>query len=332
MLEKYLLEKWKEITGETLPEALDIVPVTTCMEDYGNDLVFIFVDHQEAPSYVIKVARDSRFNFKLKKEYASLSIVNESPLLKKYVPDSLYSDTIGKKFFFIQKAVAGKSLSSLIHMHGLNAKNRDLIKKSVLLLCQINILLEEASPVRELPGEMKHQDIIPPFQDELLQKRIPSEKVKDLLSARSLFVAEKRNFFLHGDYWQSNIFVGEKNKDISGIIDWEFSTVKSVLPCDIIWFLINLAICMFRHKKSSGTMIDAFEWGFFTSGEHNDFITSCFRLYMEKIGMDQKLFSPLLCLSLVEMAMREKLSYGCHTDVDMVCLDMLLLAMDQNNL
>ena len=327
MLTQFLLENWQEFTKTPVPESIDFATLSSCNEEYGNDLVLIFVGRARTPCFVLKVARNKRYNFKLERENQALITLNKFDQLSWIVPTSFAHGFLRERFFFLQGGIGGQNLNNYLRTTGLKKKSLVLIEKSIHLLCSINLSHGQHTGQKRCPGDDENAGL---FADDCScpLEGLDSADYERICAIRDSFVRLGRMFFLHGDYWPANILVHEKSGVINGVIDWEFSFPASAVPSDIIWFLVNLAYGLGGHQQPSISLIDAFRWGFYSSGAHNAVFRECFQQYVSRMELPQKgFFSPLLLFSLFKMAMREKETYGQHSFMDLECLKMLRYAI-----
>lgn len=323
------MHNWKDIINEKKPRSFAVATLSSCNEEYGNDVLLIFSNGSNSPQYVLKVVRSSRYNFKLERENFALTTLNKVASISHLLPLSYSHGKIKGRFFFIQSGMTGRNLNNLLLTSGLNKNTLTLINQSILLLGQINMAARE---LVELQVSHHNSAMLTPSPDllkkEFLHKGMSDEDFAEIETAHDLFVGCGRTFFLHGDYWPANILVDPKKGKLSGIIDWEFSNPSAVVPSDIIWFLINLSYTLYGHLHSSMSLTESFKWGFFMPGKHNEVFKEYFQLYLSLIDAPQQyLFRPLLLSSLSEMAVREKIAYGRHYAMDNECFDLLNYAI-----
>jgi len=331
LLKQYILNNWEKLINDKKPSFFNIATISSCNEDYGNDLALLFVENCKAPQYFLKVVRDSKYNFKLKRENFALTTLSKSILLKNLLPVVFSSGYINGRYFFIQSGISGQNLHNLLFSTGLNDKTLELIEQSILLLSNINMASRQISGIKNSP-HMLDQNVLSLAQMEYSSFGISGDDFNKIIAYQDYFKTLGRRFFLHGDFWPANILVDEKNGKVTGVIDWEFSTPCSAVPTDIIWFLINLSYSLSGYIHSSNTLEESFKWGFFLHGEHNSVFKKYFQLYMSKIDLPgRSLFKPLLLLSLCDMAMREKIAYGRHSFMDNDCLDLLKYAIKHDS-
>jgi len=331
VLTQFFQNNWLKFFGAHPPDLIDLVPLTSCREEYGNDLILIFTNASQHPSYVFKICRNPQFSFKLKNEYSSLHKLSTIRELQAFIPIPIYCGDQNNRFFFIQKGIAGSSLFKLIKIHGINKLTSSLIEQSVDLLTRIN------GSVAHIPSELSlvknnNCDFLHKYKEDFINRGVSKLQLNGLTTVLTNLQKQNKNLFGHGDYWPSNILVSEKDAEITGIIDWEFSSISTV-PLDICWFLINLAYCLYQRNKSQSSITDAFKWAFFETGSHNSFLANLFLKYSTNFPHIKNNFSDMLKLSLAELSVRELSAYGTHTNMDGVCLNMLIyLIANENNI
>ena len=90
MLVTYLRDNWTLFFGRECPAEFQIAVVSSCTDDYGNDLVLIFADSAKHPTHVMKITRSSSFGFKVEREHAALEQVVRDDRLR--AGDSRFRD------------------------------------------------------------------------------------------------------------------------------------------------------------------------------------------------------------------------------------------------
>ena len=307
MLVTYLRDNWTLFFGRECPAEVQIAVVSSCTDDFGNDLVLIFADAAKHPTHVMKITRSGSYGFKLEREHSALGQVVRDDRLRAVVPHPHYQGDFAGQSFLIQEGLPGTSLFRLLAAQGLNRRTRRLIGEAVDLLVQINSLPTTADSSLELPADT----------DLALD-----EAERDRLSeGRHELAAATDSYFLHGDFWPRNLLVtGDR---ITGIVDWEFAEPAAPLPSDIVWLLVNLGYCLRLSIDPGARPEDAFRWAFFEPGPHSRFLTRCGRRYFEAMGLRSDLFTALLEVALCGMAQRELETYGRHAKMDVACLAML---------
>lgn len=307
MLVTYLRDNWTLFFGRECPAEFQIAVVSSCTDDYGNDLVLIFADSAKHPTHVMKITRSSSFGFKVEREHAALEQVVRDDRLRAVVPHPHYQGDFAGQSFLIQEGLAGTSLFRLLSAKGLNRLTRRLIGEAVDLLVQINSLPTTVDSSPELPSDTELA------LDEVERERL-SERRHELAAATN-------SYFLHGDFWPRNLLVAGDR--ISGIVDWEFAVPAAPLPSDIVWLLVNLGYSLRLAIDPEARPEDAFRWAFFEPGPHSRFLTECGSRYFAAMGLRPDLFTALLEVALCGMAQRELETYGRHAKMDAACLSML---------
>ena len=318
MLEKYLIENWERFTKSVVPQTVQLVPISSGFYGYGNDVVLIFVDNATYPEYILKASRNPAVGYKLKREYYSLKNIYNSGKISDYIPTPYYIGLYNQKQFFLQKGVKGNSLLKLIGQKGINKKIQLIINQSIDLLVEIG----KTKSSYKLEQFVYNEDVYEVIKEKLTTSS-NRRKINKLIEYQQMFKKEGNNFYTHGDYWLANIIVDYKKERINGIIDWEFSQAEVCYPLDLMWFIITLGNNLIIHKLSEKTIFCAYKKVFFTNNVYNDIIASCYRRYMTAIEWDQSLFNKLLEMTLVELSVREWISYGCHLKMDQIWMELL---------
>jgi hypothetical protein len=320
MLSDYLLSNWDKMIGTEPPFLLQVVPISSCLFDYGNDVVLLFVDSHPYPDYVMKISRKSKYSFKLENELTSLKLLKTVKTVSRYIPYPCYIGRYDEYTFIIQGGLPGRSLFNIIRQKGIDALTYDLLNKSIDLLLLINSSKMSIHPPDLLCKEI-FPDILARCDSDLLSFGLAKSVIEESREDSLFFNDMGNSYFLHGDYWQTNIMID--NNNICGVIDWEFSLPSSNIPSDIIWFLINLGHCIHLRLNPTANITESFYWSFFTEGEHSDLIRALYRKYIKGIGLQQDLFEVLLKMTLIKMSLRELVAYGKHTNMDFTCQEML---------
>ena len=316
MLKNYLKKNWTQFIGTELPANVQLVPISSCTDEYGNDIILLFIEAESYPRYVMKICRNSQYNSKLENEYSALRHLMGTAKINSKIPTPFHLGRWEDKVFFLQEGLAGISLYSLIKERGLNKKTFASVEESIDLLIQINhVQITGKSNIAE--------DFLSDFESVLSNASVCQAQISRIKDEREIFLKEGRCYFTQGDYWPRNILVDKKTKNVAGIIDWEFSISRSPFPIDCMWFLLNLGYCLALKNADNTSIMEAFKSTFFSQGKHNDFICACYNRYALRIGIDKDSFFPLLEILLVEMSLREYRAYGKHMAMDFVCLDML---------
>jgi len=327
LLKNHLKKNWENYTGAPLPSALEIVPLTSCTAGYGNDIILIFTDRHRYPEYVMKISRSARYGFKLKNEFAALQSRSNIRTLSTYIPTPYYIGKFGRRIFFLQGGFPGTSLFRLIRKRGITTANECLLNQSVELLAAINTSKADFDPDNTTDKEAAVAPLFR-FEREFMHSGIRKKKIDELKDHLEQFRKNPLRFFLHGDYWPTNILVDEKKNRMNGIIDWEFAAAQSTTPTDIIWFLINLGYCLQLHKNGNVDIPTAFIRTFFSHGVHTETLGNLFDRYVAITEIDRSLFRILLEITLTEISMREFVTYGKHFEMDRVSLKMLLYTVE----
>ena len=321
MLKDFLESHWEEFIGIPTPKVMQLVPITSGTHDYGNDLILIFTDSCIHPAYVMKVSRHPSYSFKLEREFISLHYMNRLSALTAFIPTPYYLGHLSGRTFFIQKGLAGFDLSKYIGRYGLNAMSRQLLDDAIDLLVTINTASTDCQG--ETIGEFKISgNPLVLHEQEYIAAGIPPVKLEELLGFHRSFEERQKSFFLHGDYWLTNIIVNNRPYSISGIIDWEFSEPGSPVPSDIILFLIDLGHQLNLRLDPGKSLLDSYKWTLFAENDHSEFLKLCFQRYINAIEIDNNQFLKLLEFTLAKMAMRELHAYGKHGIMDYLYLDL----------
>jgi len=327
MLKNFLLKNWKMFIGPTLPEVIQVAPITSCVKDYGNDVVLIFINNQVYPKYVMKVSRNPFYGLKLKNEYYALKSLKKIKNLAHYIPIPYYLGHFGENIFFIQDGVPGTSFFRMIKKRRQIEDCYPLIIKAIDLLVSIN--LSKISYNKRFSRKSdKIGYILKRHENEFINIGINIKKIEEIKECWAQFEKQGKYFFLHGDYWHANIIIDEKDKIINSVIDWEFSKSRVSIPTDIIGFMIILGYCLYLKINPASDILDSFKWAFFKKGVHNEILSSIFQRYTAATGWDQSFFRVLLEMTLVEMSVRELINYGCHFKQDKVYRKMLRYTVD----
>ena len=321
MLKDFLGSHWEEFIGIPTPKVMQLVPITSGTRDYGNDLILIFTDSCIYPAYVMKVSRHPSYSFKLEREFISLHYVNRIPALTAFIPTPYYLGYLGEKIFFIQNGLAGFDLSKIIGRYGLNTMSRQLLDDAIDLLVTINTASTDCQGGTTCEFKISGNPLLL-HEQEYIAAGIPPVKLEELLGFHKSFVERKKSFFLHGDYWLTNIIINNRPYSISGIIDWEFSEPGSHVPSDVILFLIDLGHQLNQRLDPGKSLLDSYKWTLFAENDHSEFLKLCFQRYINAIEIDNNQFLKLLEFTLAKMAMRELHAYGKHGIMDYLYLDL----------
>jgi hypothetical protein len=307
MLQKFLRKNWVQFFGSPCPSRLQVATITSCLHDYGNDLVLIFTDDGSAPRYVMKICRAAEYGFKLEREFAALRDIAEDERLRQVTPAAHHLGVFAERTFFIEEGIQGTSLSRLIRERGLNRTNRKLLENAVDLLVDLNSHAARGAPVSEMDDDTA-------LNLSAHEKKLLADRVSELSGGAS-------RYYLHGDFWPLNLLI--RDDHIVGIVDWEFSVPVSSLPSDIVWFLVNLGYVLGHAKFGDVSLETSYRWAFFQPGKCGEFLEYLRRRYFGAMGLEDQIFLPLLEVSLSQMARRELLAYGQHGKMDTACMEIL---------
>lgn len=331
MLENFLRTHWGKFIGTPLPDVIQVVPLTSCVQEYGNDLILIFTDQCTYPTYIMKISRSPLYSFKLEKEFSSLHSLRRIGSLQSFIPTPYHIGNLAQNTFFIQKGIPGSILSKLIGLHGLNTTNQQLLNEAVNILVAINTAPVVDSPRQVLDNYEASGDTLQLFEKEYIAAGISKKTLEELREYRKRLTEHRPRFFLHGDYWPTNLIVNTHSNRIAGIIDWEFSEPDAFLPTDIILFMIKIGRLLALKRNLDISPLESYKWTFFTEGEHTGLLKSYYQQYMKKMGLDEHVFIKLLELTLAEMAMREIKAYGKHWHMDYFYLEMFRYTLEHRS-
>ncbi|MFQ5675645.1 MAG: hypothetical protein ACE5G1_07100, partial [bacterium] len=96
MLKHFLLRNWDKFFGTSSPENLQIVPISSCIEDFGNSVILIFTRQNVYPEYVMKIIKNSAYSMKLNNEFFALKSLSGLTHLEKYIPQAYYLGNIAQ--------------------------------------------------------------------------------------------------------------------------------------------------------------------------------------------------------------------------------------------
>lgn len=329
MLKTFLIENWKKFTKSEVPKAIQIVPISSCLEDYGNDIVLIFVNKASYPEYIFKSSRNPAFGYKLSNEFNSLKNLHNNQNITTYIPTPYYLGLYNQNQFFFQKGLQGISLFKLIREKGIDRKVQLLINQSIDILVEIG-KTKSTFKFTNFDSNYNYENIFNIIKNEFVSLS-NKQKIEKLIEYQRILKKEDYNFYIHGDYWMRNIIVDYRTIEIKGLIDWEFSHSEAIYPKDIIWFIINLSYSLSLYEESEISIHNAYKRTFFTHGSQSKLIALCFCRYMEAIGWDKNLLNELLEMTLLEMSMRELIAYGRHSKVDKVAKELFIYTIENED-
>lgn len=307
MYQSFLRRNWERILGSPCPSQMQVAVISSCLDDFGNNLALIFIEDESAPRYVMKLARAEQYGFKLEREFAALQEVGADNRLRQVVPTAFYLGDLAGRTFFVQEGIDGTSLSRLVREQGLTRANRELLESAVDLLVDLNSTAAQDERRLDAGDDAS-------LRLSARENRVLGERLSEILQ-------ESSTYRLHGDYWPLNILVRQKR--IVGIVDWEYYVPVSPLPSDIVWFLVNLGYVVGQAELGDVSLEASFEWAFYQRGKCGELLHDLWRRYSGAMGLDEQIFLPLLETSLSWMATREHRVYGRHLKMDAACLKML---------
>jgi len=179
LIKKYLEKNWEHFTGKPFPSSLDVVPITSCPNDYGNDVILIFTNRNPHPDYVMKIARTARYGSKLENEFNAIQYCSQIPSIAPYVPIPYYIGKSKQRIFFLQGGVPGTTLFRSIRKDGLTQHNERLLEQAVDLLATINTSRShlDASMTSEKQTPV---NILSRFEREFILSGISPKKIVEL--------------------------------------------------------------------------------------------------------------------------------------------------------
>lgn len=316
--------------GATGPAAAAL-PLTSCLEPHGNDLVLMFgagagggAGGGRGPDRVFKAARDPRYSEKIANEDRALTRVGAAPDLAPLVPRLLARGETAARRWLIQSGRRGRALSARLLALPDARRERSLLAPSIALLARLGALAEDARAPEPAP-ERSAWNSLARLDDELLDAN-PTHADR-LRAARDRLRTSPRRFFLHGDYWQTNLLVDARGH-VDGLIDWEWSHASSPVPADLVWFLANAAYYSALREDPSAGLATAFRRGLGSD--------ACWALrapgggpgplaldWCRRTGFDPGLLDDATAWSLLQLANRERLAYGRPGAMDGLAAEML---------
>ena len=202
MLTDYLRENWSELIGSSPPLFLQVVPISSCLYEYGNDVVLIFTESNTSPDYVMKISRSKKNNFKIENEYSALTYLKAVEKLSAYIPYPYYMGNCNRHAFIIQKGIPGASLSRMIRKDGMKSNTVKLLNQAVDLLLIINT-------TKTLNGSQQKknlEDLLDEYGKDLNYHGLTDSIIEELKEYANLFSNMNNNYFLHL-YMQMFLFV-----------------------------------------------------------------------------------------------------------------------------
>lgn len=299
--------------------------LSSCLEPHGNDLLLVFGRGERIPGHVIKMTRDPAFNRKIVNEGRALQWVGSFPALEGRVPGVVRRGLLQGRAFVVLRGLDGQSLFQILLTCRDDATAIGLLLQASALLAEINVL-----PARpELDLDLRGNSLSPAAGDLLrASTAFLSAAHRDALAAAREDVSGlPGGFFLHGDFWPTNILLDRESR-VTGLIDWEFVVPAAPWPSDIGWFLVNAAHVLDLRARPSATLVDSFRRAFFDERRHGDLLFPVCADYLRRVGVGREKFRSLLALTLLQLAHRERCAYGRHAAMDAACRTMLLHLLD----
>lgn len=327
MLKHFLKKNWLEFIGTPTPAEIQLLTITSCPQFYGNNIILVFVNRRATPICVIKACRNPDFGFKLKREYSALRAVGRMDAVGRRVPKAYFLGEYEGRAFLIQECIAGTSLFKEVRRCGLTRRTKALIDQAVDLSASVNGTPPTGNK-RDALWRMESAFRLSQYEKEFIEAGLSGPRLKEINDICSIDRPDRKSYFSHGDYWQTNIMVHEKKDEIAGIIDWEFACPWTPFPLDIFWFLINLAYCLYDRTRPGATVAESYKWGFFVDMVYLEYSNSLYQRYARQVGVDFSLFWRYLEATLAVMSVRELATYGRSTNMDHVYIDLLKFTME----
>ena len=346
-----LIERALVRAGRGDGEARRIVPLSSCLEAYGNDLALVF-DGGATPAFVFKAARDPGFNFKIDNEAAMLrraaTIAGVGPL----APQAIAAGRLCGRSYLIQQGLAGASQANVLREAPWERAVGSL-EQGIDLLVRLNGApamdgapsVDEATAVDgatqdgatqadQMDDAAAGTDADPAtaiaphaagrnsleLGQELLDGGDWSDAERGQLATALERGAGERRWMLHGDFWPTNLLTGDDG--VVGLIDWEFATSRGGYPSDVAWYVLN-AIYFLAMREQGRVGIDAaFERHAFDDGPIAEVACMLLQRYREGLGIELDACDAFV-VTLLQLSQRERRAYGAATNMDGVCAGML---------
>jgi hypothetical protein len=316
---QFLLNNWADIFKENPPADIDCVLLSSCLEDHGNNLIMVFSEHHcHFPKYIMKTTRNKKFNFKIETEFEALRKATKDDFLRPYIPYPYMAGYLNGCAYLIQGGIRGRTLHDMLCVQKNTSLIWKLVNQAIEILIKINGMNTAKNFENKSHGLDKTLSILP---TSVLTEADLSIKEIDLIVERGNTLFKKNRFFIHNDYWGANILVNERNKSISGIVDWEFSITTSPVPSDIVWFVVNLIYAL-NITRQTRSFYEVVKTAFFTP-ESMELIKNCLNRYTALMGLEGVDFIQWIETVLLEMGLRELKTYGHTGEMDKECLRLL---------
>ena len=322
MLKQLLVHAISSAAPDAELDALQVVPTTSCRDAFGNDLFLVFSGGSTYPRYVVKMARDAAYNFKIENEYRVLEALGAVGDLAEHLPRALHLGHLRGRAFIIQLGVDGEDLSNVLLKTRQDDEAYDLVRLAARLMSRIN--RTALSRKLSLPVETNSLALNDDLGLDTVVPSLGKKGRKSLRRSHHDLTGLDRKFFVHGDYWPTNLMLGRgASPDIAGVIDWEFALPDSPVPTDLAWCLYNSAVILSLRRDHEISEYDAFRSVFFGEGPDTDLLREVCREYLAGFKLGPEVFPQILGVALLQLANRELRAYGRHGKMDILCGKML---------
>lgn len=254
-IEQFL--QWLEVTlSEKLREKHKLTLERFDLRKRGALVIFV-ADAPSGKKYVVRVAVTKDIDGKIKNNAVWTNRLHNNQIIPKQVKQKvpapiLHTDYLGRDIY-IETMVPGILAWKVI---GDKAVNKKIDSNAIRFLRDLNTSTKKSICVDEILLEHFLQEDI-----NILNESVNlSSEFKSAMSDIASYIRNKmlgREFMFvwaHGDYGSGNIFVSEKDMEITGVIDWETARTLELPGVD----LINMQIQAGRVQGET-SLLNSFE-------------------------------------------------------------------------
>lgn len=286
----------------------------------GNDLIFLFPEHKNKPSYVIKIGRTPENSKALINEFNWIKFLGEHQKGLSKLPIVYFLNSLSGHVYFVQSIVEGIGLDMALLSWGIDARVQRHLDQAIDFLVNLQGIYpqEDAQSISEASRI---------FEEHL--KDIGADPAQITQIRKSANAVGLTSCLIHGDFWVTNVLVDKKRSRINGIIDFEYANDFCYTYFDIFWFVITLS--MFTgDSSSSGDLLYSYKNAFFFS-KCMPLYSEIFEKYFKKLLKKKPPLFDLFVISLLYGAFRGKGLFGHSTDMDEICRELLFWSIDNES-
>ena len=303
VLENYVIAHWNQLPDPgPVPGRISLLGQATGV---SKVCIFIFVDGETSPRYVVKVPRSPAYNEELMHEVTAVQDLREkvSQTLRATLPGPLHVAQVSDHWIVVEPVIPGRPMESLIKSD--RPLDRGQIARLMDLAFEwlVSIQLEAMRFREPLDAYQIRQHFLDPMMAARTVSQLSVEE-QNYLDRQSFVARELEGHRLplnlyHGDFAPGNILLDGSR---IAVLDWQFS--RRFAPPLLDWFRFVFRV----YGRAAGLPdIDgsldeyrsAFDQVFFARNWYSGLVSDYTRTYCRIMGIDLEHISLLFCMFLV---------------------------------